>query len=626
VRASGGGCLCAHASAAGVCSRCSEAPPSICPGAALPGRVAASRSLAAASRQECLPARLVGRALLDAQLPGVRGESGYHQGCSQHVGRGCVREGRDARRWRFAPSPERVYAMAASQNAVVLPDADARGLGRLLRQRGFQARRRPRPPRPCTPQSRPQEGVRSGLARVCTAWRRARSRRGSGRGRVRARAAAAACGGAVPSAEGSWGQPSRTELVSVVCRADAAGSQAAIRTVPCSGRVPQRMHLCAGMRDPARVREVCCLWAEAAPAAAGVLQSGAPFVKRTRRGACRAARAPAGVCDGRLQGLGAPHALPVHGALPSEARAQVFVRGGALYAFRGLGGKLGPIGVHAAMLAIMAGAPARVPAAALAPGSGRPAATTPVRPAGRTCAPTAPQPGRAHRPPQACLAGLGAARRARGGHPQRRCRGAADRRLAGAGSRVTYPNPVHPYPIRLRAGVSYGGLCGLKGSVMVPEGGDFLLSQVLAPRSMFARLPDGADAMLRVNSFDVRAPARPARACMAALACPEQAVGRSRTSATRLALAEHAATVHLQAAVLHRMLCVLVLSARQRQPSWANWVGREVRMTGTVARWRAVHDRYPMRRPPCFTTRHPQVIRCREHGAVDLWPSCRTPT
>ncbi len=92
--------------------------------------------------------------------------------------------------------------------------------------------------------------------------------------------------------------------------------------------------------------------------------------------------------------------------------------------------------------------------------------------------------------------------------------------------------------------MSYGGLCGLKGSVMVPEGGDFLLSQVLAPRGMFARLPGGADAMLRVNSFDVRAPPRPARACMAAPACREQAVGRARTCAARPALAEHAAGVH----------------------------------------------------------------------------------
>ena len=34
---------------------------------------------------------------------------------------------------------------------------------------------------------------------------------------------------------------------------------------------------------------------------------------------------------------------------------QVFVRDGALYAFKGLGGKLGPIGVHASMVAIMLG-------------------------------------------------------------------------------------------------------------------------------------------------------------------------------------------------------------------------------------------------------------------------------
>ncbi len=34
---------------------------------------------------------------------------------------------------------------------------------------------------------------------------------------------------------------------------------------------------------------------------------------------------------------------------------QVFLKGGSLYAFKGLAGKLGPIGVHAAMLLIMAG-------------------------------------------------------------------------------------------------------------------------------------------------------------------------------------------------------------------------------------------------------------------------------
>lgn len=35
---------------------------------------------------------------------------------------------------------------------------------------------------------------------------------------------------------------------------------------------------------------------------------------------------------------------------------QVFLREGSLYAFKGLAGKLGPIGVHAAMLLIMGGA------------------------------------------------------------------------------------------------------------------------------------------------------------------------------------------------------------------------------------------------------------------------------
>ena len=35
---------------------------------------------------------------------------------------------------------------------------------------------------------------------------------------------------------------------------------------------------------------------------------------------------------------------------------QVFLRDGSLYAFKGLAGKLGPIGVHAAMLLVMAGA------------------------------------------------------------------------------------------------------------------------------------------------------------------------------------------------------------------------------------------------------------------------------
>ena len=39
-----------------------------------------------------------------------------------------------------------------------------------------------------------------------------------------------------------------------------------------------------------------------------------------------------------------------------KTRTQVFVQGPSLYAFKGLAGKVGPIGVHAAMLFILAGA------------------------------------------------------------------------------------------------------------------------------------------------------------------------------------------------------------------------------------------------------------------------------
>lgn len=54
------------------------------------------------------------------------------------------------------------------------------------------------------------------------------------------------------------------------------------------------------------------------------------------------------------------------------------------------------------------------------------------------------------------------------------------------------------------AGVSFGGLAGYKGTAMVPEGGDFIFSQALSPQSAIARLPGGADSMLRVNSFDIK--------------------------------------------------------------------------------------------------------------------------
>lgn len=59
--------------------------------------------------------------------------------------------------------------------------------------------------------------------------------------------------------------------------------------------------------------------------------------------------------------------LPANAAMLPQAHAmdfgrvltqkgyQVFLEKGSLYAFKGLAGKLGPIGVHASMLAIMAG-------------------------------------------------------------------------------------------------------------------------------------------------------------------------------------------------------------------------------------------------------------------------------
>lgn len=54
------------------------------------------------------------------------------------------------------------------------------------------------------------------------------------------------------------------------------------------------------------------------------------------------------------------------------------------------------------------------------------------------------------------------------------------------------------------AGVAIGGLGGWKGSVQIPEGGDATFRQMLRPVSPLARLPQGADSVLHVNSFDVK--------------------------------------------------------------------------------------------------------------------------
>lgn len=49
-----------------------------------------------------------------------------------------------------------------------------------------------------------------------------------------------------------------------------------------------------------------------------------------------------------------PHVLPLS-CTPPLPPLQVFLKDGQLYGFKGLAGKLGPIGVHASMLLCMVG-------------------------------------------------------------------------------------------------------------------------------------------------------------------------------------------------------------------------------------------------------------------------------
>ncbi len=60
--------------------------------------------------------------------------------------------------------------------------------------------------------------------------------------------------------------------------------------------------------------------------------------------------------DCHLASFQAPAPL-LHSAASSPPRSslQVFMKDGQLYGFKGLAGKLGPIGVHASMLLCMAG-------------------------------------------------------------------------------------------------------------------------------------------------------------------------------------------------------------------------------------------------------------------------------
>ncbi len=190
--------------------------------------------------------------------------------------------------------------------------------------------------------------------------------------------------------------------------------------MPCSGRHPQRMHMCAGMLDPAQVRE------------------GAPAVGRGRPGS---GRRPA-------ERSAASYAAPSRSAPRSEG-ARRRLRGAArpAHAMRGRYGARCPA---RRARRCSCGAARCMPSAAWAASWGPSACTRPCWPswqarrgaarAGpgasdrppRSCihlsgllaahAPSAPQRGGAHHAPQACLAGPRAARCVRAGQPRRRKR------------------------------------------------------------------------------------------------------------------------------------------------------------------------------------------------------------
>ncbi|KAK9803576.1 hypothetical protein WJX72_001425 [[Myrmecia] bisecta] len=131
-----------------------------------------------------------------------------------------------------------------------------------------------------------------------------------------------------------------------------------------------------------------------------------PMVKVARR--WRFAQKPERVyANGELVAEALPSAdIRDLAALLEKRKYQIFLKEGSLYAFKGLAGKVGPIGVHASMLLCM-------------------------------------------------------------------------------------------------AGIAYGGLSGFKGTAMVPEGGDFIITQALRPSSPVALPPRGAEDVLHVNSFNV---------------------------------------------------------------------------------------------------------------------------
>lgn len=66
------------------------------------------------------------------------------------------------------------------------------------------------------------------------------------------------------------------------------------------------------------------------------------------------------------------------------------------------------------------------------------------------------------------------------------------------------PIGVHASMLAILGGVAFGGISGYKGSVMIPQGNEFLVASALRPVSPLASPPRGASDVIHVNSFDIK--------------------------------------------------------------------------------------------------------------------------
>lgn len=58
--------------------------------------------------------------------------------------------------------------------------------------------------------------------------------------------------------------------------------------------------------------------------------------------------------------------------------------------------------------------------------------------------------------------------------------------------------------ISCAVGVAIGGLGGWKGTIQIPEGGDIAFRDIIRPYTPLGLAPAGVDAVLHVNSFEVK--------------------------------------------------------------------------------------------------------------------------